>query len=233
MSSTETQLTWKEVEDLDEIWLNLGGRQNHHPVPEYQNYVAVDLKPIGGGWAVQHDLRTALPLADGSVSRIITEDFVEHIPADFIGQLLAEAYRVLEPGGTMRIACPDYNNPKDRFAFDGCAHDSRNEQHITRTDRFMIERLLFDSPFTEYRFLNYWDGDRFVQEDVDYSLGPVKRCPDNDPRCRRDGAQSKLRGALSDGKYAATHLRDFRLGEYRSRPGKRWHVTSVIVDIKR
>lgn len=225
--------SWSDVEQLAPVWLNLGARQNHHPVAGYEGYVGVDLEPIGDGWTVQHDLRTPLPLPDGTVDRILTEDFVEHIPADFIADLLAECHRVLRPGGTMRIACPDYNNPKDRYAFDGHPHDSRNDLHITRTDRFMMERLLFASPFTDYRFVQYWDGDRFVRGELDDSLGPVKRCPDHDPRCRRAGWSARTRGVLADAKYVVTHPTSFRVGEFMSRPGKAWHVTSLIVDITR
>ena len=204
---------------------------NHHPAPGYEGYVAVDLMPPGGGWAVAHDLRHPIPLPDGSVERIITEDFLEHLPVDMLPPLLAECHRLLAPGGTMRIAVPDYNNPKDRFAFDGMPHDRRNPEHITRTDRFMVERLLAASPFTDYRFVQYWDGDRFVEHPLDDSLGPVKRCPQHDPRCRRDGWRARLRGLAGDIGYLLRAGRRARLGELRSRPGRRWHVTSLIVDL--
>lgn len=229
----EPPMRWADVARLDPIWLNLGGRGFHHPLPGYEQYVAVDLVPPAGGWAVAHDLRDPIPLPDGSVQRIITEDFIEHLPIEMLAPLLAECHRLLRPGGTMRIGCPDYNNPKDRYAFDGHPHDSRNPEHITRTDRFLLERLLFESPFSDYRFVQYWDGDRFVEHRLDESLGLIRRCPANDPRCRRDGWRTRLRGLLGDGAYLLRNRSRSRLGELRARPGRRWHVTSLIIDITR
>ncbi len=163
-------MNWSDVGKLPEIYLNLGGRDNCHPKPGYEHYVAVDLEPRGE-WGVRHDLREPIPLPDGSVSRIHTEDFIEHIRPEEIRKLLTECHRLLKPGGMLRIACPDYNNPKDRKAFDwGGGHDIRNPLHITRTDYAFVKNLVESSPFRKYHFYHYWDGDRFVQEPIDYSL---------------------------------------------------------------
>ena len=54
------------------------------------------------------DIRRALPLANGSVRRILAEHVIEHV--DFRSDLpamLVEFYRVLEPGGRLRIVVPD------------------------------------------------------------------------------------------------------------------------------
>ena len=55
-----------------------------------------------------HDLRQPLPLARGSVKRILAEHVIEHL--DFYGdvpRVFAEFHRVLEPGGVVRIVVPD------------------------------------------------------------------------------------------------------------------------------
>ena len=54
------------------------------------------------------DLRRPLPLADGSVRRLLAEHVVEHI--DFrseVPRVFSDWHRVLEPGGTVRIIVPD------------------------------------------------------------------------------------------------------------------------------
>lgn len=71
------------------------------------------------GWVnldvVQHgddtlalDIRRPLPLADGTVARLLAEHVVEHVDArgDLPG-MLADWYRVLEPGGRVRVIVPD------------------------------------------------------------------------------------------------------------------------------
>lgn len=54
------------------------------------------------------DLRRRLPLADGSVKRLLAEHVIEHL--DFredVPRVFAEFYRILEPGGVVRIIVPD------------------------------------------------------------------------------------------------------------------------------
>lgn len=224
-------MDWNDVAKLDDIWLNFGGRGNCHPLPSYENYVSVDLEPPSAGWSVKHDLRDPIPLADGSVSRILTEHFVEHIKLEEISRLLIECYRLLKPGGHMRIACPDYSNPRDRRAFDGCEHDKRNPLHITRTDYHMIRKLIESSPFDDFYFFHYWDGDKFIQRNFDHSLGPIKRTPENDSRCRQDNVFRKVRTFFSDQIFKLTRSGNYTDVEFLSRRGHRLYITSLVVDL--
>ena len=70
-------------------------------------WTPIDLmvQPPGG---IRWDIRWGLPLADGSVTRIHSEHFFEHLRfPDEVMPALAECYRVLEPGGELRIIVPD------------------------------------------------------------------------------------------------------------------------------
>ncbi|WP_404924609.1 methyltransferase domain-containing protein [Nisaea sediminum] len=49
--------------------------------------------------------------AEGRVERLLAEHVFEHIPPELVPAVLANAYRYLEPGGTIRIAVPDGHNP--------------------------------------------------------------------------------------------------------------------------
>jgi predicted SAM-dependent methyltransferase len=54
------------------------------------------------------DCRKSLPFPDNSVKWIFTEHFVEHLDyTEEIPYILTDCYRVLEPGGVIRIIVPD------------------------------------------------------------------------------------------------------------------------------
>ena len=61
--------------------------------------------PPGG---IRWDVRWGLPFETGSVERIHCEHFFEHLRfPDEVMPALAECFRVLEPGGDLRIVVPD------------------------------------------------------------------------------------------------------------------------------
>ena len=223
-------MKWPEVLARDPVYLNLGGGTHCHPEPGYENYISVDLHPLPGDWAVQHDLRRPIPLPADSVARFHTEDFLEHVATQDSRALLVECHRLLAPGGRMRIGVPDYGNPKDRFCL-ALGRDPRDPKHVTLTHHQWMRDLLAASPFTRSRFYHYWDGDRFVRQPIDYSLGMIRRTPDNDPRCRRAGLAKMLFGTLRDG--GRVLLRGSRASrlERSAWRGHPLHVTSLVVDL--
>jgi len=56
---------------------------------------------------IQHDLRTRLPLNDGSCAVVYHSHVLEHFPRAFALLFLQECYRVLAPGGVLRVVVPD------------------------------------------------------------------------------------------------------------------------------
>lgn len=56
---------------------------------------------------INYDLRRGIPVYDNSVDYIYNEHFIEHLNYDDGLYFLQECYRVLKPGGVIRIACPD------------------------------------------------------------------------------------------------------------------------------
>jgi predicted SAM-dependent methyltransferase len=194
---------------LEKKYLNLGSLGNTHPSKNYMHYVGVnppgrfqnkivDLNTgelvchpdsVAGSnqnmapkpFALYHDLETPFPLPDNSVDRIHSEDCFEHIELSKYPQILSELYRILKPGGTFRLAVPDYLNPKDRFCLD-VGFDPRNNLHVTLTTYAALKPVLDASPFTT-NFLHYWrDPEHWEGSVIDYSKGHVKRTPDNDER---------------------------------------------------
>lgn len=53
------------------------------------------------------DLTRPLPIPEASVDAIISQHFLEHIPASAGARLIAECARILRPGGWLRISTPD------------------------------------------------------------------------------------------------------------------------------
>src|SRR3989304_3714321 len=56
---------------------------------------------------VHHDLTYGLPLSDGVADFVYSSHFLEHLSRKDAVQLLRESYRILKPGGTLRISVPD------------------------------------------------------------------------------------------------------------------------------
>lgn len=56
---------------------------------------------------VSWDLSLGIPFKDMSVDFIYHEHFIEHLSYDEGLVFMVDCYRVLKPGGVMRIACPD------------------------------------------------------------------------------------------------------------------------------
>lgn len=80
--------TWDDVRRLPSIFLNFGGGLNRHPRRHYTHYVAVEAEAEGfdwcrppqpscGDWCVCLAPAAPWPLADGTVSRISSEDCLE------------------------------------------------------------------------------------------------------------------------------------------------------------
>jgi predicted SAM-dependent methyltransferase len=60
-----------------------------------------------GPAVVAHDVRRPLPFPDHSFRAAYSSHLLEHLEPEVAGDLLAEMFRVLQPGGVIRIAVPD------------------------------------------------------------------------------------------------------------------------------
>lgn len=224
-------LTWPEVAARNPLLLNLGGGGDCHPDPRYRDYVSIDAV-TDADYGLSHDLLIPLPLPDGSVDRILTEHFLEHIPMHGIAHVLRECHRVLRPGGIARVAVPDYNHPRDRYCL-ALGHDPRRRDHVTLSTYALCADLVASSPFGAARFYQYWDGDTFIHRPVDYSLGFVRRTPENEPRNQCHGLRQRL------GRYARDFGTLLRRGPFARRidfATRRYHplaITSIVFDLTR
>lgn len=58
----------------------------------------------------QANLLDRLPLADDAASLVYSSHFLEHVPRALVPGLLRECWRVLQPGGVLRLVVPDLEN---------------------------------------------------------------------------------------------------------------------------
>lgn len=71
-----------------------------------EGWINVDIVRTGAV-DVQADLSRPLPFPDGAMDFIHSEDLLEHLEPDAGRTLLVECFRVLRPGGVMRLLTPD------------------------------------------------------------------------------------------------------------------------------
>ena len=98
---------------------------------------------------VNYDIRNdCIPYEDGSVDNIYVSHVIEHIETIFVKRMIAEAYRVLKPGGVLRLVCPD-----GKFLFE--VSQFQNEYWTWRHKSFSDQKL-YDTDWAnidQYDFL--------------------------------------------------------------------------------
>jgi predicted SAM-dependent methyltransferase len=82
-------------------YLNLGCGERFHP-----DWTNVDLSS-GRSGVVAHDLAKGIPFESESADVVYSAAVFEHIRRDDAARFLREIYRVLKPGGIVRVGVPD------------------------------------------------------------------------------------------------------------------------------
>jgi predicted SAM-dependent methyltransferase len=78
------------------------GSGGHH----IDGWVNLDLA-FDRGMTVCADASRSLPFRDGTIRRIFSEDFLEHLEVDHAVGVIRECRRVLRPDGAIRLVLPD------------------------------------------------------------------------------------------------------------------------------
>ena len=81
--------------------LNIGCGSHYHS--EWRNLDLYSNDPN----VVQHDVRRGIPFDEQQFDAVYHSHILEHLPPYMGRQLIAECFRVLKPGGVLRIVVPD------------------------------------------------------------------------------------------------------------------------------
>jgi predicted SAM-dependent methyltransferase len=112
--------------DIKAGWINIDLSLGH--LPKLNNGLSSDTVFIN------HDLRSGLPLEDGSCKFIYSSHFFEHLEYQDGLKLMRDCYRVLEPRGVFRIVLPDIV-----ALFE--AYRRRDESYFELLDNFLESRV--------------------------------------------------------------------------------------------
>ncbi len=74
--------------------------------PDWLNF---DFAPASAAVRMAN-LLARLPVADGTAALVYSSHFLEHVPRDLVPGFLRECWRVLQPGGVVRLVLPDLGN---------------------------------------------------------------------------------------------------------------------------
>lgn len=99
-----------------------------------EGWVNLDFSPSSSA-VRKANLLAPLPFENNSVDVIYCSHFIEHIPRAMVMGFLAECFRILIPGGRIRLVCPDLEELSQTYL-----NERKSEQH-TKADFLMLEML--------------------------------------------------------------------------------------------
>jgi len=130
---------------------NLGCGGSTHP--DWLNFDFRELTPD----VLPHDLRTPLPLPDASCAAVYSSHVLEHFNRAQAPRFLRECWRVLRPGGILRLVVPDLETIARLYLENLQAALAGDAQAARQYDWMMLE--LFDQMVREEsggEMLHYW-----------------------------------------------------------------------------
>jgi len=141
------------------------GQRNYIP-----GWVNVDANFLTAKIDVWANLEDPLPFRDASVSQVYSFHVMEHLPDFALAGHFREMYRVLEPGGTIRVGGPNADSACRKLLENDAAWfpdfpDKRSStggrfvnfvfcrnEHFTALTRSYLEELAADAGFRDLRF---------------------------------------------------------------------------------
>jgi SAM-dependent methyltransferase len=118
-----------------------------------------------------HDATESLPYPDSSLRCVYSSHFVEHNTPDVAERFLAHCYRVLEPGGILRVVVPDFKLLVDEYLR---SSNGDGEERASAVDRFLLATGLLGKPAVGSKCIRVlrglWGRDKHYWQYDEYSL---------------------------------------------------------------
>lgn len=144
---------WLRTQEVKIV--NLGGGSNC-----MAECLTVDTDPRADAYV---DITAPLPFPDSSIDGIFCEEAIEHVDKESAFTLLAECFRVLKPGGVIRVTTPDLDYFLRRALEDKPGADSEiNDAFLNHGHRYLytrnaLENAISAADFMGIRFSSYRD----------------------------------------------------------------------------
>lgn len=108
-----------------------------------------------------HDIRKSLPFRDGSVAAIYASHVLEHLYREEGQSLMAESFRILRPGGVLRVVVPDLRAIAEDYLGNGASKNREAASASLRPADLLNQRLLMRWPSPQssnllYRVYSSW-----------------------------------------------------------------------------
>ncbi|HUJ11582.1 MAG TPA: methyltransferase domain-containing protein [Verrucomicrobiae bacterium] len=92
---------------------------------------------------IHHDVSYGLPFVDESVDYLYSSHLLEHLSAAKAQHLLGDAFRVLKPGGQVRICVPDLEYAIDLYQ-KGEKHNALDILYPSHAGRQSLHQFMYD-----------------------------------------------------------------------------------------
>lgn len=115
--------------------LNIGCGSNFHP-----KWINLDLAPASPE-VQRYDARRGLPFDKNSVDACYSSHVLEHLKPSEAVDFLQQQFRVLKPGGTIRVVVPDLEGIARRYLYELEQADLGNAQAQDNYDWMLLELL--------------------------------------------------------------------------------------------
>jgi SAM-dependent methyltransferase len=149
-----------------------------------------------------HDVRKPLPFPDGSADAVYASHVLEHLYREEGQQLVRESFRVLAPGGIIRIVVPDLRNVVREYLGERPFGELSASEKALPPGDLLNERLLMRWPspskrFSVYRIYEVWQdfhSHKWMYDEE--SLGGLVRSVGFVDVVRRNYAESQIQDVV-------------------------------------
>ncbi len=148
---------------------------------------------------ILHDITNSMPLEDRSVDLYLAEDIFGRLDYQALHPVINEIWRVLKPGGVLRISVPDYRcqliidrcekDENGNIIFDPAGGGTKENPGykwfpLYETLEPILKKTMFGREGSIEFLHSYLPDGTFITKNIDYSKGYILRTPDHDDRVK-------------------------------------------------